>query len=181
MKYEEYISNPNKCLNCGKDIIPKQGQRISDVIVKKFCNSSCSAIYNNKKREKKHKFINCNKDINRKGKYCGPQCQNDYNYKAYIKRWQSGEENGLKGTYQLSEHIRKYLLNKYDHKCSICGWNKINPHTNKIPLEIEHIDGNYLNNKEENLTVLCPNCHSLTATYKGANKGKGRKARSKYY
>lgn len=36
MKYEEYISNPNKCLNCGKDIIPKQGQRISDVIVKKI-------------------------------------------------------------------------------------------------------------------------------------------------
>ena len=31
-----------------------------------------------------------------------------------------------------------------------------------------------MNNKEENLTLLCPNCHSLTPTAKGANKGNGR-------
>ena len=49
-----------------------------------------------------------------------------------------------------------------------------------MPLEVEHIDGNYLNNSEENLDLICPNCHSLTATYKGANKGKGRKERNKY-
>ena len=38
----------------------------------------------------------------------------------------------------------------------------------------QHIDGNSKNNKEENLTLLCPNCHSLTKTYKGANRGNGR-------
>lgn len=43
-----------------------------------------------------------------------------------------------------------------------------------IPLEIDHIDGNSENNSEENLRLICPNCHSLTATYKGANRGKGR-------
>jgi predicted HNH restriction endonuclease len=47
-------------------------------------------------------------------------------------------------------------------------------------LEIEHIDGNFENNAEENLELLCPNCHSLTSTYKGANKGSGRKERKKY-
>ena len=31
-----------------------------------------------------------------------------------------------------------------------------------------------------NLIALCPNCHYLTATYKGANKGYGRKIRKKY-
>ena len=30
-------------------------------------------------------------------------------------------------------------------------------------------------NKEENLTLLCPNCHSLTPTYRGANKGNGKR------
>ena len=55
----------------------------------------------------------------------------------------------------------------------------VNPYTNISPLEIEHIDGNYLNNLESNLILLCPNCHSLTATYKGANKN-GRKSRKKY-
>ena len=44
-----------------------------------------------------------------------------------------------------------------------------------IPLEIEHIDGNALNNKEENLILLCPNCHSLTKTYRGANRGNGKR------
>ena len=44
----------------------------------------------------------------------------------------------------------------------------------------EHIDGNYMNNKEENLILLCPNCHSLTQTYKGANRNHGRQGRNKY-
>ncbi len=55
-----------------------------------------------------------------------------------------------------------------------------NPYTQNIPLEVEHIDGNYKNNNEENLTLLCPNCHSLTATYKGANLSKRRKSRKRY-
>ena len=57
----------------------------------------------------------------------------------------------------------------------------MNLFTKKIPLEVEHIDGNSQNNKEENLTLLCPSCHSLTKTYKGANKGKGRKHRRSRY
>jgi predicted HNH restriction endonuclease len=27
-------------------------------------------------------------------------------------------------------------------------------------LQLHHIDGNRENNKEENLTLLCPNCHT---------------------
>ena len=48
---------------------------------------------------------------------------------------------------------------------------------NPIPLDLEHKDGNYLNNSKENLSLLCCNCHALTDTYKGKNKGKGRKDR----
>ena len=42
------------------------------------------------------------------------------------------------------------------------------------------MDGNYLNNLESNLILLCPNCHSLTQTYKGANRNNGRAQRKKY-
>ena len=35
-----------------------------------------------------------------------------------------------------------------------------------LTLEVEHKDGNHDNNKEENLQLLCPNCHSITATYR---------------
>ena len=69
---------------------------------------------------------------------------------------------------------------KYNNKCSRCGWGEINTYTNLLPLEIEHIDGNFKNNNEENLILLCPNCHSLTATFKGANPNYGRKNRKKY-
>ena len=123
----------------------------------------------------------CNKPLNNsKGKYCNNTCQKDYQYNMYIDSWKKGKETGLKGKYQISNHIRRYLLEKYDNKCAQCGWNKENPYTGIIPLEIEHKDGNYLNNIESNLTLLCPNCHSLTATYKGANVGNGRKDRKRY-
>ena len=98
----------------------------------------------------------------------------------YIERWKTGKETGLKGAYGISRYIRKYLFRKYNNKCAQCGWGEMNPYSQTIPLEIEHKDGNYTNNKEDNLILLCPNCHSLTSTYKGANKGNGRAERKKY-
>lgn len=127
------------------------------------------------------KCINCKKDILNRNKYCSLECQKEYEYKEYINNWKNGKENGMRGNYQLSMHIKRYLFEKYNYKCARCNWSEINIYTGKIPLEVEHIDGNYLNNKESNLIVLCPNCHSLTSTYKGANLNNGRKSRKKYY
>lgn len=124
--------------------------------------------------------INCNKEIKKRSKYCSNKCQKEYQYKTYINKWKNNQINGMKGEYQISSYIKTYLFYKYNNKCARCGWGEINKYTNKIPLEIEHIDGNYKNNNEENLILLCPNCHSLTSTYKGANLNKGRKSRNKY-
>lgn len=128
-----------------------------------------------------NKCINCNNLINNRNKYCSVKCQKEYEYKSYIEQWKRGNESGLRGDYQISMHIKKYLFNKYKNKCVKCGWGETNVYTGNIPLEVEHIDGNYENNREENLILLCPNCHSLTSTYKGANLNRGRKSRRKYY
>ena len=68
--------------------------------------------------------------------------------------------------------LRRYLKEKFS-QCSSCGISEWN--NRPITLEIEHIDGNWSNNKEDNLTLICPNCHSQTDTYRAKNKGKGRK------
>ena len=84
-------------------------------------------------------------------------------------------------TKSISAYLRRYIHEKFADKCSRCGWHEIHPVTNRVPLEVEHIDGNSDNNKEENLTLLCPNCHSLTLFYRGLNRGKGRKWRMDKY
>lgn len=124
--------------------------------------------------------VNCGKQVRERNKFCSITCQKKYEYKMYINKWKNNLETGLRGEYQISMHIKKYLFEKYDNKCARCGWGKRNIYTGNIPLEIEHIDGNYKNNKEENLILICPNCHSLTSTYKGANLNNGRKSRKKY-
>ena len=126
------------------------------------------------------KCLNCGSEISNKKKFCNNYCQKEFQYKGYIAKWKNGEFDGLRGEYQISLHIKKYLFNKYNNKCARCGWGEKNTYTNTIPLEIEHIDGNYRNNREDNLVLLCPNCHSLTSTYKGANLNHGRKSRKKY-
>lgn len=124
--------------------------------------------------------INCNREIPSRNKYCSIECQKEYEYKQYIEEWKLGKQDGMRGEYQLSMHVKTYILRKYNYSCAKCGWGKRNPFTNNIPLEIDHIDGNYMNNREDNLIALCPNCHSLTSTYKGANLNNGRKSRKIY-
>lgn len=127
-----------------------------------------------------NKCIICGKET-KNHIYCSNKCHNEDYYQKYIFKWKNDENDGKRGQYQISNHIRKYLFEKFDNKCSNCGWGEKNEYTGKIPLEVEHIDGNSENNKEENLTLLCPNCHSLTKTYKGANKGNGRFNRRERY
>lgn len=97
-----------------------------------------------------------------------------------IDLWKNGQLSGMRGKTSTAHWLRNYILEKFDYKCTECGWNKTNSHTGRIPLELEHIDGDFTNNSEENLTILCPNCHSLTKSYKGGNKKSGR-PRAKYY
>lgn len=204
---KEYLESPNKCLYCEKPILPKEGQRLADVKIKKFCCSSCAASYNNKKVPKrikveknnkclsygkelkyvksnekysdnkieKNKCHNCGKEVDKK--FCSNKCQMEYKYKQFIKEWKEGLQDGIASGYQTSNYIRRYLFEKYDNKCCKCGWSKTNPISGKIPLQVHHIDGNYKNNKEDNLELLCPNCHSLTPNYGALNLGKGRDGR----
>ena len=52
--------------------------------------------------------------------------------------------------------------------CEECGWHKETAE-GRLPLELDHINGDSKDNRLENLRVLCPNCHSLKPTHRGRN------------
>ena len=115
-------------------------------------------------------------------KYCSTSCRVEHDYIKYIFDWKMGLREGFdfdRGA--ATKAIRRYLFEKYNNQCISCGWNEIHPITQKIPLHIDHIDGNAYNNKAENLRLLCPNCHSLTSNYGSLNRGKGTRKRRYCY
>lgn len=182
----EYYNSPNHCKQCGEIIIVGTAESPREAKRKRFCNSSCAASYNNQGIRRNYKedidydtsnvCLSCGKEIPRYNKYCSNKCQQAYEQKEWEEKWFAGEVSGNINPVwtSYSNRVKTYLFNKYDSKCSKCGWGETNPYTGTIPLEVEHIDGDPYNTTPDNVTLLCPNCHSLTATYRGANRGNGR-------
>lgn len=73
-----------------------------------------------------------------------------------VKNRQNYRESG--------KRLRRALIESgIEYKCNKCGLNTWQ--NTAITLEVNHIDGNFLNNEKENLEFLCPNCHSLTSNF----------------
>ncbi len=105
-------------------------------------------------------------------------CQQEYQYNQLIQEWKSGKRSGLQSIGIVATYVKKYLRIKYGNMCCLCGWAQKNQKTGLVPLVADHIDGNWKNNSEKNLRLLCPNCDSLTPTYAALNKGNGRNNRA---
>ena len=165
------------CTLCGKTFsrpVSKTKKR------KNYCSKECKDEACRKRRV----CLFCGLDTRRKngrtGKFCNGKCMSEYRYKEYIAKWLSGQVDGnYHGSYdvQVAAPVRRYMMELSGCKCSKCGWSEVNQSTGKIPLHINHIDGNSNNTRKENLEVLCPNCHSLTPTFGILNRGKGRSKR----
>ena len=159
----EYNKNPKLCTNCSS--VLEYDERN-----KKFCSSSCSALFNNKKRKVEQHCLYCDKILVKKQKkFCSNKCQHAHNFRLRVESDDFGTGKVLK----------KYVISVFGYSCNICGifeWNG-----KDIVLELEHKDGNSENNDISNLCLLCPNCHSQTPTYKGRNFGNGRHYRRVRY
>lgn len=79
----------------------------------------------------------------------------------------------IQESYYQSYKLKKRLFDKglKSPLCEECGWSKVSE-DGRLPLELDHINGNNKDNRLENLRVLCPNCHSLKPTHRGCNRGK---------
>ncbi|MFJ8671352.1 HNH endonuclease [Streptomyces sp. NPDC093589] len=63
--------------------------------------------------------------------------------------------------------LRKELLRQgVPERCATCG---TGPEWNGRPLllDVDHLNGDWWDNRPENLQLLCPNCHAVTDTYRG--------------
>jgi 5-methylcytosine-specific restriction endonuclease McrA len=74
-------------------------------------------------------------------------------------------------------HVKRRLLNAglLPSQCQECGlaqWRG-----RHISLELHHINGDGQDNRLENLTLLCPNCHSQTDSWGGRNSRDGVRSR----
>jgi hypothetical protein len=190
-----YNAAPSLCEQCSNPL-PYDKRK------NRFCDRSCSATVSNSlfprrkkipmeemraKRISKKILIpiesiaarfckQCNVELNKGTQtyFCCSHCSEENSRQKAIEKIKNGEKVGIRP-------LKKYIISQRGNECEDCGWDKINSVTGNCPIELEHIDGNSENNSVDNLKLLCPNCHSLTSTYKNLNKGNGRHSRRKRY
>jgi hypothetical protein len=167
-----------RCAHC-KEPLPyeKRGN--------KYCSHSCFASATNRFRSKPVGKIvcgGCNHAFTPKNgsKVCSLRCHQTVEYKRFVKRWLAGDKVGGSGSC-ISRYVRRWLIETYGEKCSVCGWSEKHPVSGRVPVQIDHRDGDGANHTPENLHLLCPNCHSLTSTFGGRNRGRGRVERRARY
>ena len=171
---EKYYLKPQRCQVCEEIIVYEKR-------INKFCSRSCAVTQNNKARRKFSICIYCDNKFYTKhykiAKYCNKICQSRYRRKIRIDEIiKSGVLYKKPGEARVA---KTYLLEIRGHKCEVCNITKWCGRP--APLIMDHIDGNYMNNRLDNLRLVCGNCDMQLPTYKSKNKGKGRHSRRERY
>ena len=169
-KIKEYNKDPKLCRQCTAPIA--YDKRWYNV----FCSHHCRAIFygseKSKRLTKQWHCKSCHKEHHsvpfKTKRFCNMRCFNDTKLSKSMQRFHQG---------LISERntIKSCLTRLFGYKCSMCGLDHWQGH--KLSLEMDHVDGNAGNNMPSNLRLVCPNCHSITPTWKGRNKGSGRASR----
>ncbi len=175
-RHKNKIYSRNTCLNC---LAPTKN--------KKFCNHTCKSEYHrkshpvnpnkriNSKRIKLICIVCSTPTINKTG-LCSYKCiKENTKRKIYEKIRREGAVDISKSEECNRRWAKKFLIDEQGYRCSICSnteW------LNKpIPLVIDHIDGNALNNNLSNIRLVCGNCNMQLPTFAGRNYGKGNRSK----
>lgn len=146
----------------------------------RYCSRTCanSRTFSDESKEKKSVALRGRKLTYTK---CEPTSSARKKYSIARRKYSSREERkeAIQQLWRIKyentpfeelgcENRRRRILEEQNHCCNGCGiseWRGI-----KVTLEVDHKDGNRENDTRENLEGLCPNCHSITDTWRGRNK-----------
>ncbi len=158
----------------------------------RFCSRSCAARANRNRLGTGRPPLPCKRcgtllaeRSQRNSVFCSRACARDFRYEQQVAAW-LGDPSGrdwsrrLDGrplsSIQLPAFIRRWLIEEHGSTaCWRCGFDEENPFTQLSVVQVNHRDGNPLNNTPANLERLCPNCHSLSEFH--GRRGRGRPAR----
>lgn len=159
-------------VNCPK--CNKEFENIGKWSIKKFCSRKCanSRIFSQESIEKKRSAAIANFNFNTlNGKKSNPSLWSE----ETRNKWRESLRKTYKEKYERKsfnelgiDGKRRRVIEEQQEKCNKCKLSEW--FDKKLTLEIEHKDGNKKNNDRDNLEALCPNCHSLTKTWRGRNK-----------
>ena len=174
-RIREYLKSPSLCLYCNNELPYKKRHQT-------FCSSSCRASHSNIGRQrygkKPQKCLQCCQ-MTRNAKYCSTKCQAAYVWSEIKQMLDTMNDFKELKQFNRSTIPKRYLCETRGHQCEVCKnsmWcNK------KIPLVLDHINGNSDDWRKINLRLICPNCDAQTSTYCGKNRGNGRFYRRQRY
>lgn len=156
----------NICKKCGKEFQPVKG-------LVNYCSLQCRNSRSWSNEDKRKKSISAKNSNKLKNQLESIRTDEIYEKISKTKK-EKRKKQILESDYKdLSfESLRFRILYEQENKCNKCGLDKWLGQD--IVLELEHKDGNNKNNNRDNLEMICPNCHSLTETWRGRNKRERR-------
>lgn len=152
------------CPTCSKVFGIKGNKRKN-----KYCSKKC---WSESRRESPKLCQRCGEPLKRRDP---AYCRKCYRTRAQdaVAKWLAGESNGSGRTGHLLPSIKIHMRVSRNNKCDLCPFDAYHADGRSVH-EIHHIDGDWKNNRVENLQYLCPTCHRLTPNYGFRNIGKGR-------
>ncbi len=100
-------------------------------------------------------YTNFKRKLQKLGLCCSHWKGHAWNKEQRLKDWSS---------YTKATSLRPHLIKERGHRCETCRRSKW-LHT-EIPLEVHHVNGDKTDNSQDNLKLLCPNCHALTPNFR---------------